>query len=139
MKDSQFDLWWEQLTRIDLVLKDEIKLRNSFRKVLSKMPRKDLNKFLSKSPVVFCSTAFGMVESFPVPPSPKNDGLGKLNLLVLRHDIVKRKDMTRIIAHECAHIVKGDPKHRSGPSPSDGGAHSKAMLDRLEKARKRTG
>ena len=53
---------------MNLILKDEIKLRDSFRKVLSRMLRKDLDKFLSEAPVVLYSATLGMVESSAVPP-----------------------------------------------------------------------
>ena len=106
--EQEFDYWWE-MAHVEISVHDEQKLRNAFLDVLVRMSVADRQKFFSANPVVLCFGAIGVAESFAV-PSPPNEQLGELNIIFLRHDIVRRKRMVDEVAHEMAHIVRGDHK-----------------------------
>jgi hypothetical protein len=78
--------------------------------VLLRVPQGDREAFFRENPIVFCEELLGSVECFAVPPLSQNDGIGELNMIFIRYDVVQRKDLIHVVAHEVAHIVRGDHK-----------------------------
>jgi hypothetical protein len=97
---------------ITLSVRKEIKLRNAFMQVLLRIPQVDREAFFRENPIVFCEELLGSVECFAVPPLSQNDGIGELNMIFMRYDVVQRKDLIHIVAHEVAHMVRGGDHKR---------------------------
>lgn len=114
---GDFEYWWSDAGRyVELPKGGEKKLREVFFEVLSKLPEDDREKFFGEAPNVICSAYLGFVfrNLVAVPPGVPKDRLLPVNFIFLRHDIVKRKNLPHLLAHEIAHIVRGDHK-RSVP------------------------
>ena len=113
---GDFDYWWEGAEDlIELRRTELIKLRRAFFEVLSKIPEADRDRFFAHSPKVVCNRNLGRVFQIiiAVPPSvPKDRLLVELTGIYLRYDILKRKRFLHLLAHEIAHIVRGDHKRR---------------------------
>lgn len=125
-------------------------LAKAFFEVLSKLPDDHLEKFFTEQPKLICNSNHGKVCHYvmPIPSFTPPDRQLHLTIIFLRHDIIKRKTLKDILAHEVAHVVRGD--HRIGGVPKAHeyekaaddlsrswgfkGCYSKAMLDRMKKS-----
>jgi hypothetical protein len=121
-----------------------------FFEVLSKMPESDREKFFEEDPKIICNGNLGVVIHYAMPVRfIPIDRLLHINIIFLRHDVIKRKHLQDTVAHEVAHIVRGD--HKSGGVPTGSGykiekaaddlshswgfkrRYSKAMLDKIQR------
>jgi hypothetical protein len=113
-RKSDIEYWWEGAeSRVELPPPQYMLFRQNFFHILEKLPEKHFEKFRQESPNIICNAFVGVVFSYvvPVPPSVPRDRLLRLNGIYLEPKITKRKNLVHLVAHEIAHIVRGD--HRN--------------------------
>jgi hypothetical protein len=160
IEDIQY--WWEGAnSTVELSPQECLKLRQAFFQVLTLLPEEDFDKFLRERPIIICTAFPGRVFSYTVPDyksflksrsSVRAHGvlnrLLRVNGIYLEPKITRRKNLVHMVAHEIAHIVRGD--HRNIDPKAEERAddlvekwgfkrnYSKRMLGRLEQARRRS-
>lgn len=134
---AKFNHWWES-ARLELESADEMKLKNTFLRVLRKIPRAACRKFFEANPVVVCFSTIGVVERFAVPVKANESGgisPGEVIIIVLGDTIFRGEYMVSDVsheiggnymvsdvAHEIAHVVRGDYRRERSAYEDEKGA-----------------
>ncbi len=110
-RKADIEYWWEGAeSLVELVPQEYTRLRLALSRVLEMLPEADFAKFREECPHIICNANQGRVFSYSV-PVPRNvpvDRLLQLNVIYLDPTITNNKTLVHRVAHEIAHIVRGD-------------------------------
>jgi hypothetical protein len=88
---------------------EEVRLHQALRAVITAMPEEDFDRFNAANPTIVCKPHVnGAVFSYAV-FAPAGMPHGRVNVLYLSGSLFRMGDrqLTDVVAHECAHIVLG--------------------------------
>jgi len=131
LKDDFHDWWTDAARAVGLSPSDYDVLQGTFFKVLSAMPETEREAFFENRPHIICTPDYGFALCIWVAPWPRDD-LIPVSVIFLRHDVIKHKSFIDTVAHEIAHIVRGDHKASGGPEPGVSYEHEKGADDLSE-------
>ena len=98
---------------------EEARLHRAFRAVLCAMPDEDFDRFDAANPTVICQPHVNAsVLSYYVSVPTGVQG-GRVNVIYFSPSLFRKtdKNLTNVVAHECAHVVLGHHENPATDSP----------------------
>lgn len=121
-RNDDIEYWWGGAeSAVELPQSEYIRLRQAFFQVLASLPEEDLEQFFRESPNIICSAFPGRVFSYSIaiPPNTPADHSLRLNGIYLEPKITERENFLDMVAHEIAHIVRGDHRIHIDPNAEE--------------------